>query len=445
MIHLQQGPLLPLILRLSWPSIGGFLGIILFHLTDTFFVSRLGTEALAAMGFTFPVVTLISSVAIGISLGSGSVLARAAGEGKRYQMQRTTTDGILLSLLFIAAISSLGLLTLGPLFRLLGAQGASLALAQQYMFIWYLGAMTVVMPPVCDSCLRATGDMVRPFFVMMVCAVGNAILDPILIFGLFGLPAMGIKGAALATVISRFIGMLVTLSFLHFHAGLLSFSRPKFAEVRQSWKRILHIGLPAAITQTLPYLSKMVLTRLAAGAGGAGAVAALAIGVRIEGFTTLFMMACSLAVVPIVGQNWGAGQWRRVAQIRHILLRLALVSGFMIFFILLFVARPLSRIFSPDQNVVRYAAIYLYTGSFSLAALSYLNWTNQALNAAGKALSSVRTSAVAYLLCITPLVILGAGLGGFVGMVLGLSCGQYLGALWAFGEGAKALRKPGKL
>ena len=442
---MQEGPLLPLILRLSWPSIGGFLGIILFHLTDTFFVSRLGTEALAAMGFTFPVVTLISSVAIGISLGSGSVLARAAGEGKRYQMQRTATDGILLSLLFIAAISSLGLLTLGPLFRLLGAQGESLKLAQQYMFIWFLGAMTVIMPPVCDSCLRATGDMVRPFFVMMVCAVGNAILDPILIFGLFGLPAMGIKGAALATVISRFIGMLVTLSFLHFHARLLSLSRPKFAEVRRSWKSILHIGLPAAITQTLPYLSKMVLTRLAAGAGGAGAVAALAIGVRIEGFTTLFMMACSLAVVPIVGQNWGAGQWRRVAQIRHILLRLALVSGFMIFFILLFLARPLSRIFSPDQNVVRYAAIYLYTGSFSLAALSYLNWTNQALNAADKALSSVRTSAVAYLLCITPLAILGAGLGGFVGMVLGLSCGQYLGALWAFWEGTKALRKPGKL
>ena len=445
MINLQEGPLLRLLLRLSWPSIGGFLGIILFHLTDTFFISRLGTDALAAMGFTFPVVTVIGSVAIGISLGAGSVLARATGEGKRYQMQRTATDGILLSLLFIAAISSLGLLTLGPLFRLLGAQGESLMLARQYMFIWYLGAMTVIMPPVCDSCLRATGDMVRPFFVMMVCAVGNVILDPILIFGLFGLPAMGVEGAALATVISRFIGMIVTLSFLHFHAGLLSLSRPKFAEIWQSWKNILHIGLPAAITQTLPYLSKMVLTRLAAGAGGAGAVAALAIGVRIEGFTTMFMMACSLAVVPIVGQNWGAGQWQRIAQIRHILLQLALVSGFIVFFILLFAARPLSRIFSNEEPVIRYAALYLYTSSFSLAALSYLSWTNQALNAAGKPLSSVRVSAVAYLLCITPLAVLGARLGGFVGMVLGLCVGQYLGAIWAFREGAKALHKPGKL
>ena len=110
-----------------------------------------------------------------------------------------------------------------PLFRSLGAKEESLKLVKEYMTIWYMGAFVIVIPPVSDSSMRAMGDMIRPFFVMLTCAVMNVILDPILIFGYLGAPAMGVEGAALATIISRAFGMVLTLSFVHFHSPMLSY------------------------------------------------------------------------------------------------------------------------------------------------------------------------------------------------------------------------------
>ena len=279
---------------------------------------------------------------------------------------------------------------------------------------------------------------------MMVCALGNVILDPILIFGLFGLPAMGIRGAALATVISRFAGMVVTLSFLHFHAGLLDLSRPPFREIRESWKRILHVGLPAAFTQLLPHLSRAVLTRLAAAVGGASAVAALAAGTRIEGFTLLFMMAYSLAIVPMVGQNWGAGKTDRVRRVRQVSLTIALISGSLVFAAMMPLAPLIAGIFSTEAEVAVRTAFYLRMASLGLAALSYSTWISQSLNAAGKPFASARMTVVTYIVLIIPLAFWGSRLAGFRGIVLALITGQCLGALWAHWEGVRSFKSPGK-
>ncbi|QEN08953.1 MATE family efflux transporter [Oceanispirochaeta crateris] len=432
---LIEGPLLKQLLSLTWPSIGGFLGIILFNITDTYFVSRMGTEPLAAMGFTFPVIMVIGSASSGISLGAGSVISRAMGQGNHHLMKRTATDGILLSIFLVGLVSITGLFTMDPLFRLMGASGESLRLVKDYMFIWYLGAMTIMMPPISDSSLRATGDMIRPLIVMLVIAVLNFILDPIFIFGYFAVPAMGIKGAAYATVLSRFIGMIATLSFLHFHAGLVEFSRPHMREIRESWGRILHVGIPAAMTQLLPPLTRGVLTSLAASSGGAAAVAALAAGSRIESFIQIFMMAFSIALVPMVGQNWGAGKMDRVHRIRQISLRLSLVYGLLVILLLQFLAAPLARIFSSEAQVVALIVLYLKITAFAAAALSYMTWINQSLNASGHPRSSARLNFFAYILVIIPLSFLGARIAGFTGIIAALALGQFIGAFWAHGEG----------
>lgn len=200
--------------KLTLPGIAGSLAIMIFNLTDTFFVSRLGTEALAAMGFTFPAVMVIGSVAMGLSLGSSSVISRAIGSQDFARARRTATDGIILAVAAVAVISTVGVLTIDPLFRLLGASGKTLELTGDYMLIWYLGAVAFIMPPVGDGALRATGDMLRPLVVMCVCALINLVLDPLLIFGLWGFPEMGVKGAALATVIARFCGISISCIFM---------------------------------------------------------------------------------------------------------------------------------------------------------------------------------------------------------------------------------------
>lgn len=428
---LTEGSVLTHLYKLTLPGIGGSLAITLFNITDTFFVSRLGTEALAAMGFTFPVVMIIGSLAMGISLGSGSVLSRAMGRGDHHMMERTATDGILLSLIFVALISFLGLLTLDPLFSAMGASGEVLTLTKEYMVIWYLGSLAVIMPPVSDSCLRATGDMMRPLVVMIVCALCNVILDPILIYGLFGFPAMGIRGAALATVISRFIGMIATLSFLHFHAGLLDLKRPALKEILESWKRILHVGLPSAFTQVLMPLTRGVITRLAAFTGGATAVAAVAAGSRIEGFANIIIMSYSMALVPMIGQNWGAGKKERIAAVSSTSRRFALIYGAVICLPAFFAAGPISSVFSADPLVVAMTARYLRVMLGVTFALSFTVWTSQSLNAAGKPGPAARLNIVGYLLLIIPLSALGTWFFGFSGLIGGMATGQIFSALYA--------------
>lgn len=155
--------------------------------------------------------------------------------------------------------------------------------------------------------MRAVGDTMRPFLVMITCALLNIILDPIFIFfGWMGFPAMGIKGAAIATVISRFCGMVLTLYYIHFHHKLLDISVPKIKELLLSWKRIMTVGIPGIGVALLPQLIRMTLTSLAAYSGGTIAVAAIAAGSRIEGFTLMIASAIGISIVPLVGQNFGA-------------------------------------------------------------------------------------------------------------------------------------------
>lgn len=420
------------LISLTLPGIGGSLAITIFNLTDTFFVSRLGTDSLAAMGFTFPVVMIIGAAAMGISMGSGSVLSRAMGSGDTHMMKRTATDGILLSVLLVGIISLVGVFTLDFLFRAMGASGIILSLVKDYMFIWYVGSIAVIMPPVCDSCLRATGDMIRPLIVMLVCAGVNIILDPIFIFGYFGVPAMGIRGAALATVISRGFGMVATLSFLHFHAGLVDFSKPKIREIRESWDRILKVGIPSAFIQLLLPLTRGFITWLAALTGGAAAVAAVASGSRIESFAFIFIMAFNMAIIPMVGQNWGAGKFDRVDLIGKFTLKLSLIYGAFVFIAAIFFAGPLSGIFSNDPEVINYTMIYLRIITVTTGAFCLYTWTSQTLVAAGLPRPSAIINMTGTLLLQIPLALAGAYFRGFTGLISGIALGQGLTALLAW-------------
>ncbi len=424
--RLLEGSISHHMLRLILPSLGGMLAFILFNLTDTYFVSRLGMDALAAMGYTFPVVLIVGSVAAGMSLGSGSVLSRAMGSGDTHIMRRTATDGILLSIIMVVLLSTIGLLTMDPLFRALGAEGEALKLVKDYMGIWLVGVVAVIMPPVSDACLRATGDMMRPFIVMMVCAVMNALLDPILIFGFFGLPAMGIKGAALATIIARTMGMITSLSFLHFHAHLLDFKIKHIKEVLRSWGRILHVGFPSTIIQLMPPLLRSTMTTLASSAGGTAAVAALAAGNRLESFALIISMAVGSAIVPMVGQNWGAKHYDRVAKTRVLSNKLAIVYGVIIFLIALPLSKPLARIFSQVISVIDFTAWYLWIFLLSSIGLNLTNWNSQAMNAAGKPKWATILNIAGTILIMIPLAKLGKMVYGFVGMLIGVGLGQLL-------------------
>jgi putative MATE family efflux protein len=414
--------------------------ITIFNITDTFFVSRLGTEALAAMGFTFPVVMCVGSFAMGISMGAGSVMARAVGRGDHHLMQRTATDGIVLSVLMVAVVSLVGWFTIDPLFTLLGASPTELPLTRQYMRIWYAGVVAVIMPPVSDSCMRATGDMIRPLIVMVVCALINAILDPILIYGLLGCPRLGIAGAAYATIFSRVIAMITTLSFLHFHAHLLDLSRPQWREVLASWKRILQMGIPNATTYLIIPLCRGLLTRVAVNAGGTAGVAAFAAGTRIESFLFIIGMAISIALMPIVGQSWGAKRYNRVNLARWYANRLALRYGLASWVACLILGKLAATLFSEEAQVIQWTALYLWIITLGHAGLHVCHWTSAQLNAIGKPKSATLISLAGNLGLVVPFACLGQYIYGYTGMLVGICVGQILAGCISAYWGKKLLR-----
>jgi len=437
--NLTQGSLKKHLFNLSVPTIGGMLAFTIFNLTDTYFVSQLGTEALAAMGYTFPVVMVIGAISSGMSLGAGSLLARAAGNRDTHKMHRIVTDGILLSLLSVAIFTIFGLLTLEPLFKFLGASDQSLPLIKDYMVTWYLGVVFIMTPPVSDSAMRALGDMKRPLMVMLTCAILNIILDPVLIHGWFGMPALGIQGAALATVISRAFGMVLTLSFVHFHYKLLDFKYKGLGDLWASWKGILHIGIPSTFVRLFPQLLRGLLTFLAAKVGGDIAVAAIGAGTRIESFTTVISMAIGTAIIPLVGQNFGAKKFERVDSVRKMIIRVGIYYSVVFFILVLPLADHLIGIFTKDPAVIEQTRWYLWIMVFSAMGLNIYNWLSQALNAIGKPMTVAKIIVLGTTLCLMPLTYLGALLGGFVGMLLGLGLGQFIVALIAIGVSKKVM------
>jgi len=202
-VDLTQGPVSGALLRLAVPMTVGILAVFGFNLADTLFVSRLGTDQLAAISFTFPVVMVLMGVSFALSTGTASVVSRAIGSGNEVLVKRLASDSLSLSFLTVLVVAIAGMLTIDPLFTALGAGPDLLPLIRDYMLIWYPGVAVLVIPIVANASIQAGGDTRFPAAMMVVDMLMNVILDPILIFGWFGLPRLELQGAAIATVISR--------------------------------------------------------------------------------------------------------------------------------------------------------------------------------------------------------------------------------------------------
>ncbi|MFT7538316.1 MAG: Na+-driven multidrug efflux pump, partial [Lysobacterales bacterium] len=178
---LIEGPVGPLLFRLTVPMIWGILAIMAFNVIDTIFIAKLGTTHLAAISFTFPVVMVVTNLAIGLGIGASSVVSRAIGEDNHQEIQNLTISALILSFVLAVVFIVIGYLTTEPLFSLLGAGDDTLPLISAYMNVWYLGIGFLIIPIVGNYIVRATGDMFWPAMVMAGSSILNLILDPILI------------------------------------------------------------------------------------------------------------------------------------------------------------------------------------------------------------------------------------------------------------------------
>ncbi|MGB3340310.1 MAG: MATE family efflux transporter [bacterium] len=417
--RLIDGPVGKTLVRLTIPMVFGIVGMVAFNLADTFFVSKLGTNELAALSFTFPVVLIINSLALGIGIGASVVISRAIGEGDQHRVKRLTTDSLVLAMFIVTVFVVAGLFTINSVFRILGARGEILDLVKQYMGIWYFGMPFVVVPMVGNNAIRATGDTKTPSAIMLVAVCCNFIMDPLLIFGIGPFPRLGIAGAAIATVISRSLTFIISLAILFFRDKMLTFVLPKIKEIFQSWKRILFIGLPTASTRIVVPLGIGVVTRIVS-TYGKEAVAAYGVSSRIEFFALTVIAALSSVLSPFIGQNWGARKHDRVRLGVKYSERFSVVWGIAVCIILNILARPIALIFNSNPLIISTIILYLRIVSIGYGLQGIIMITGSAMNVLNKPFHAAGIRITQMFILYIPMALLGSYLFGLTGVFIAL-------------------------
>jgi len=361
------------------------------------------------------VVFTLSSVAIGLGAGTSSVLARAIGAHDPEQARRIATDALVLAFLITLVLALIGVFTIEPLFALLGAPPDMIPMIRDYMLVWYAGMVFVVVPMVGMASLRATGDARIPGMLMIAAALLTAALDPLLIFGIGPFPRLELTGAAVAGLIGRAAAFVGAIWVLHFRLGLLTLDWPGLPAIRASWRRILHVGLPAAGTNAIIPVSIGVVTAMLADYGPE-VVAGFGVASRVEGMTLITFFAMSAIIGPVVGQNLSARKPERMTEALSLCTRFCLGLGLVLALALAVFGRPLAALFSDEPRVVTVAATYFLIVPISYGTAGMVMVMNASFNGMGRPLPAVVVSVMRMVVIYLPLAWAGSVVAGYAGI-----------------------------
>lgn len=438
--RLVNAPVGSTLLKLAFPMMAGIVAVVLFNIVDTFFVARLGADELAALSFTFPAVFAIMSITMGLGVGLSALVANAIGEENLHQVRRLTFDGLALVVALIGPLALLGIWSIPTFFGWLNAPPELIPLIADYMSLWYLGAMLLIIPMVGNAVLRATGDTVTPSVIMIIAGVINVILDPLLIFGIGPFPRLELAGAAWATVIAYAITFCASLYFLIIKEKLLVLDLPSPRELMHSWGRILHIGAPSAATQAMIPIFLFFITKLVA-QFGPDAVAALGVGSRIESLALIGLTAMASVLTPFIGQNLGANKYNRVRQAFSFTVRYSLVWGMASWIVLMLLGPIVARAFSNDVTVQDTIILYLQIVPLAFLGIGWSLMASSAYNAMKMPFMASLLIVVRLFGLALPLSYIGAQYMGLTGLLFGLMAGRLLGGVLSFIWGRLSIYK----
>lgn len=418
--------------RMTVPMLLGMFTLMSFNLVDTFFISLLGTQELAAVSFTFPVTFTFISLVIGLGIGTSAVIAKALGAGNNEEARADGLAALWLAGFLIITMALIGWLLHDVLFGLLGAEQSILQLIQQYMWIWLAGVVFLMIPMVGNSILRAAGETRLPAFIMAAGGLANALLDPLLIFGYGPVPAMGMQGAALASVISWLIGSVAVL-FLLRKRGLIDAGWQPLHRAWPIYRKVLRIGFPAAGANMLTPLAMAVLTAIVAGYG-AEAVAAFGVGIRLESMACLVILALSTTLPPFISQNFGAGDLQRVRAAYQHSIRFIFIWQLVLYLLLALGGTTLARVFSSDPEVQQLIVLFLWILPLGYGLQGLIILTNSSLNALHLPIQALWLSVLRLFVFYVPFAWIGGQLAGiqglFIGCVLANLCMAFISYFW---------------
>lgn len=391
------------------------MGMIVFNLVDTFFVGRLGGSALAAVSFTFPVIMVLGSIAHGLNAGITVSVSRAVGKGDLRKTAVVATHGLILALMVVTIFSAIGLGTMETVFTRLGADDGTLPLIKAYMRVWYPGAVFFVVPAAAHAAVFGLGDTRTPSVIILVTALLNAALDPFLIFGIGPFPALGVGGAAVATVIARAAGFAYLLGRPLIRKKIFTPGRFQQTSIFKDWARILQVAGPGiAIKLTAPAFSG-IITKMVADFGSS-AVAGFGIALRLEILLLTFINAVIQVMPVFIGQNLGAGKKTRIQKGISFANQFFLVCGIVVYLFALTLAGPAARLINPAPDIVKITVLYMDLVPVSYGFYAMMQMAASILNVLHRPILSTGIVVVHILGVFLPLALLGSRCFGLAGI-----------------------------
>jgi putative MATE family efflux protein len=364
----------PMVLEMALESV--------FAVTDIFFVAQLGADAVAAVGLTEAVITLLYAVAIGLSMGTTAMVARRIGEKKADDAATVAGQALWVGFFTSVVVGLLGYFFAPDILRFMGASEAVVEIGSGYT-LWLLGgSLTITWLFVINAIFRGAGDATIAMRSLWLANGVNIVLDPLLIFGVGPFPELGVTGAAVATTIGRGVGVIYQLWMLANGSRHLRMRLGHLRPVGSVLARLLRVSAGGVMQFLIGTSSWMILARIVAEYGSA-AVAGYTIAIRVIIFTIMPAWGMSNAAATLVGQNLGAGKPERAERSVWICMRYNVTFMVLVAVLFLAAAPAILAAFSDDPAVVRYGIDCLRILSLGYACYGVGMVAIQALNGAG--------------------------------------------------------------
>lgn len=408
--------MLPLIFSMALPAMFSMLVQALYNVVDSYYVSQYSEKALSAVSLAFPIQNLQIAFAVGTAVGVTSLISRRLGQGKQEEASAAAAHGILLGVGTSLVFAVYGAFFSTPFFRLFETDPDIIQMGDQYISICTIFSFGCFVSVMLEKTLQATGNMIWPMIFQLIGAITNIILDPIFIFGYFGLPVLGVTGAAVATVGGQIVAMIVSSVVVATRKHAIKINFKGFRFDRKTVKDIYAVGLPAIVMQAIGTVMNMAMNGILSGFSTA-AYTVFGLYFKLQSFVFMPVFGLTQGLLPIMGYNYGARDKQRLlsALKQGCMIALCIMAAGMLIFLLL--PTQLLNIFNPSAELLSIGVPALRTicSCFLFAALGIVSST--LFQAVGRGTYSLIISLMRQLIVLVPAAWLLARITGAVNAV----------------------------
>jgi len=325
-----------LALKISTPMVISMISIALYGIVDTMFISKISDEALTTISLATPIMAIITAIALGTGIGVNAILAKTLGEKNENKVSKIILTGIVLTIFSWIIITIISMCGIRSFFRFFTKNEQIQKLGYEYLSVISIFSFGTLFQILIEKILEAYGKSESSMIVQFSGAVINLILDPILIFGLCGLPNLGIKGAAISTVIGQIFGMLIGIYFIWKNRIISKSDMAEFKMESQIIKDIYRVGFPTMILEAATSLVTLILNKILITFSEA-AVSVWGVYCQLQKFVIIIVYGLNNGLIPIVAYNWGAKKKTRVRDSIKFFLKMAVgvtAIGMLIFLLI---------------------------------------------------------------------------------------------------------------